>query len=785
MRFVRQIFFNDLGPFFLIVAVGLVFFEEMIFASKIPLFRDLGPFFYPMRFSLAESFQSGELPLWDRHLAMGFPLLANFQSGALYPPNIAYLLFPFFAALKINFLLHSVVGAVGAYLLARQWGHERAMALIVAVLFSLGGCMVSMLNLLNHFQASVWLPWLVLFGERQVFSNSRHGTLGCAVVATLQFLAGSPEIYAMSMLLYLISALKGKQQSRTSLPQVLFTLLKINVFVTGLAMVQILPTLELLRETGRLQFSSFHGVTAWSLHPGNLLNLVLLDREVDTSSFDRFQSFTGLPAPFFMSLYMGALFPFGLWGWMLTRSGKEKTVILLGVVFSLLVSMGSNTPVYRWFYDYLPFAFMIRFPEKFFFVTFALLVYVTASGVHVSLAESGGARRFLLGPAVLCAFFAGLDILLRSGFFQGLLPASESKEVASGMIISLERQMLLLFSLAALYWFWKRGKIRKTILQAMLIAIVVVDLYGAHRPYLFLTEQSILSTKPELLKYVDASSESRIFFASAYSWFHPIAVLFPNARSPAEDTAFGIESLRPNTGRLWGANYVQDIDALARDSYDRLRAVAQRLTPDRLYRLLGNLNVQYLVSQQQLPGAGISLLQYFPKYPLWLYRIEQVVPKVYLVPQSVEETDPMRSIARLAAPDFDPTKEVILDQPLYLKSSGNFNAVARVTAHSQTRMRVQASLNKRGILVIADSFYPGWKVFVDGEEREIMRANFFFRAVQLTPGDHEVDFAYEPASLRYGLAVSLLTMGILLILATRQATGRNPGVARCSPIRPG
>jgi hypothetical protein len=779
---------KDLAPLSLIVVIGLVFFGEMIFASRIPLFRDLGPFFYPMRFSLAESFRAGDLPLWDRHLAMGFPLLANFQAGAFYPPNLVYLLFPFFAALKINFLLHSFIAALGAYLLARQWSYDRAVALMYGLFFSLGGCMVSMLNLLNHFQTAVWLPWLLLIGERQFLSNDRYKTLPCVFVATLQFLAGSPEIYVMSMLLYLLNSLK-RERGKISLSQVFLSLLKINLFVAGLAMVQILPTLELLRETGRLRLPSFQGVTAWSLHPGNLLNLMLVDREVDTRSFNRFQSFIGLPAPFFLSLYMGALFPFGLWSWILTKPAKEKTVVLMGVALSLLLSMGSYTPVYTLVYDYFPLAFLVRFPAKFFFLTFTLLVYVTIAGLNAWLNEPGSTKRFLLGPAVLCVVFAGFDVLLRLRELfplQWLLPAAGvNQEAASGMIMMLERQMLLLFSLATLLWLWEKDKIRKTILQALIVGIIVIDFYEVHRPYLFLAQQRVLGTKSEVLEYMDESSEGRIFFASAYSPLHPIAVLFPGARSPADDIAFGIASLRPNTGRLWRANYVQDIDALARDSYDRLRAAAQSLAPDRLYRLLGNLNVQYLVSQQQLPGAGISLLQYFPKYPLWLYRIEQVVPKVYLVPQSVEETDPMRSIARLAAPDFDPTKEVILDQPLYLKASGNFNAVARVTAHSQTRMRVQASLNKRGILVLADSFYPGWKVFVDGEEREIMRANFFFRAVQLTPGDHEVDFAYEPASLRYGLAVTLLTMGILLILATKQAAGRNPGVAWRSPIRPG
>jgi len=71
-----------------LVAMVVWFSHEMVWDGKIPFFRDLGVYFYPLRFSVAESFKVGELPLWDRHMSMGFPLLADFQSGAFYPPHL-------------------------------------------------------------------------------------------------------------------------------------------------------------------------------------------------------------------------------------------------------------------------------------------------------------------------------------------------------------------------------------------------------------------------------------------------------------------------------------------------------------------------------------------------------------------------------------------------------------------------------------------------------------------------------------------------------------------------
>src|SRR5262247_2638676 len=99
----------------------LWFCQDLILQEQVPFFRDLGPYFYPLRFILHESFRSGELPLWNRHLAMGFPLLAAFQSGVFYPPHLLLLIPPLFTAIRTIFVLHFLIAAVGAYYLCRNW----------------------------------------------------------------------------------------------------------------------------------------------------------------------------------------------------------------------------------------------------------------------------------------------------------------------------------------------------------------------------------------------------------------------------------------------------------------------------------------------------------------------------------------------------------------------------------------------------------------------------------------------------------------------------------------
>jgi uncharacterized membrane protein YfhO len=58
---------------------------------------------------------------------------------------------------------------------------------------------------------------------------------------------------------------------------------------------------------------------------------------------------------------------------------------------------------------------------------------------------------------------------------------------------------------------------------------------------------------------------------------------------------------------------------------------------------------------------------------------------------------------------------------------------------------------------LADSYYPGWKAYVDGKEKPILRANHFFRAVALSKGAHVVEFKYDPLSFTIGAWISVFT----------------------------
>lgn len=77
---------------------------------------------------------------------------------------------------------------------------------------------------------------------------------------------------------------------------------------------------------------------------------------------------------------------------------------------------------------------------------------------------------------------------------------------------------------------------------------------------------------------------------------------------------------------------------------------------------------------------------------------------------------------------------------------------------------IEAESKRPEILLSADTFYPGWKLLVDGRESKIRQANLFLRAAALPAGKHRLEFRYEPLSLYAGTCAALASLLILLIL---------------------
>jgi hypothetical protein len=84
--------------------------------------------------------------------------------------------------------------------------------------------------------------------------------------------------------------------------------------------------------------------------------------------------------------------------------------------------------------------------------------------------------------------------------------------------------------------------------------------------------------------------------------------------------------------------------------------------------------------------------------------------------------------------------------------------------YSGNRLVLNFHMPQTGMLVLSEIYYPGWKAFMDGKEKEIYKANYLFRAIYVQKGNHHLELVFEPARFTYGMVftVSLLILLVLL-----------------------
>jgi uncharacterized membrane protein YfhO len=78
------------------------------------------------------------------------------------------------------------------------------------------------------------------------------------------------------------------------------------------------------------------------------------------------------------------------------------------------------------------------------------------------------------------------------------------------------------------------------------------------------------------------------------------------------------------------------------------------------------------------------------------------------------------------------------------------------------RVELRARADRRGLVVLSDVWFPGWKATVDGRDVPIHRVDYLLRGVVVGPGEHKIVMRYQPWSWRIGWIVSLLTALLLL-----------------------
>lgn len=339
---------------------------------------DIFRLYYPQRAVYAEALRYGHLPLWTPDVLAGFPLLAEGQTGVFYPLNLLlYRFLPVDLALNYSILIALSLAGVMMYALGRALRLRPAAAFLAALVFAYSGFLVGHFNHLNIMGAASWLPLQLALIERGTGVSPGVGKLKLVVVlgvtVGLQFLAGHPQIWLMSVLVVLAFGLfrslwpaTGARRPAAQAVRLFASVVAAVLVGIALAAVQLLPTWELVRDSVRAGGLAPDFFTSFSWHPALLATLIvpfILGNPYPNVSVE-------------LAAYLGVL-PLGLALVAIILQRDRLSAFLVGLAgVSLWLAFGDYTPLYASLAR-VPVLNLFRVPARFLY-PFTLAVAVLA-----------------------------------------------------------------------------------------------------------------------------------------------------------------------------------------------------------------------------------------------------------------------------------------------------------------------------------------------------------------------------------------------------------------------
>jgi hypothetical protein len=779
-------------PTVLLLAVGLLFFRDVLLGGQAFFSRDIAPFFYPMKDFLARSVRAGELPLWNPWLLNGEPFFATLQPGVLYPGNLLLYVLPMPFAFGLTLILHYPLAGIGMYCLLRVWGYGRAASLLGGFGWMLGGYFVSIGNFPNNLGTVAWAPWLIVAWSLVVERRSLRRVLAFALLCAVAFLGGEPQMLAIVLVLALLHTLAGAERTDGDAgPMAQFGLYAgAGALALGLVAVQLLPFVELVGESVRSLTTEIEFSAGRSLEPASLTQLLVppvLDAGLYGFTTRRLPT---MSTPWLLSLYAGVpILIFAAAGVASARSRRWAMFWLIAAALGVALALGVHSPVYRALYDWVPLLRPFRYPEKFFFLTALALPVLAAGGVDSWLEDRVPVRRVLVPTAVVVASLAAAWTWLRvdaslfprlcDGVLSGALmcgdPVAAQRDYLQPIVISLT--MAALTGLTVIVR--RLGHISTKLAAALVVALVVVDLAVANHAVNPSVDSEIF-TEPAwtvgVVRDLQPDPQAWRFRGSSVAAAMGSMVSVMGAWE-LSNMYLDFQTLGPNLGQLYGVMTQDGLQGVELESVSMsVEAVLGGHARNDPIHALRAMNVRYYSDPTAAADSlGLNVVATHPELPIRIFEIDDPLPRAYVVSEFEIAESAREALRGATSGGFPLAERVFLEERPGAALSPGALAVVVDGRYGTDEVRIRTAGSGPALLVLTDRYYPGWKAAVNGAETQIYRANGIFRAVVVPSGAAEVVFRFDPLSVRIGAWISALTLltviGLLLVAAGRRWRG--------------
>lgn len=759
--------------------------------------------FYPQRRFITETLKSGKLPFWNPHEFSGNVSLANSQTAVFYAPFWLFLVMPQVAAWSLLVFLTPVVTGLGMFLWTRRLLGNSIAAMVAGLAWAFCEVMVTRCqDGLVAGQALIWLPW-ALWGAEMVLQNKKlSGVMVMVTALSLSILAGWFQ-FSFYVLMVIVGYSMFVYWRDKKLNGMLMIWGAVGLAM-GVTAVHWMPAMKALSHTPRGLMGTPEEFITKHLMPVWQLATVLVPRWFGHAANDTY---------FGMSEYKEGVMSLGVIPMALAVVGLvHKKSRREGVFWILLaglgVVLGTQNPV----------AIALMKADVPILGTFLPNRWLTLTAFGLSVLAGYGTklvvkqgtdrlRRVVVGILGVMGGFYGVVALLYGyeKFADQLVGWSWFERGIERYVQIAVKESFLSFGLMVIAWLVLVTNGRKQRVIFLIIGLMMFEQVVRATGYEYFSAKESEFPKNPLFEFLSENTKNdpARFLSISYSRLSSNTPTYFGLYSPE-----GVDALYPIwygqfTGHFDGVgaykNEVRRIEASFAEALER-RGWIDPMT----INLLAHLGVRYVIVPKDhgdLPPEPYyrrvfayqwhviyEVVNYWPKayfvsrhavsdWPdLTLSRMMeplyfgQAVPEVIIAGKMEEVDEPWRNLGRELEDNFD----LKLQRYLRKEDVDTMAVVERfrkrmsenpveVVSYDVNEMELRVDASRDGWVVINDTFFPGWRADVNGEEMRVYRANQTFRAVPVKEGEQIIRMEFVPEGFEAGKKItgwSLVTTGV-------------------------
>lgn len=701
---------------------------------KNPPISDVFSQFFVWKKLVIDAFRQGSFPLWNFTALSGTPLMATYHTASLFPANILMLL-PQHWGWSLFIVFSTLAAALSMYLFLSFWTKNKWHKLIGAIIYAFAGPATTWTEFSTGVWAAAMFPLVFYFIDRFLLDRQKKALFWVGIFTALTILAGHAQIDSYLAIFAPIYILLRLKQEKIKQPVKKFFSLGIFMLLGGvLTSLQLLPTLEFFSNSIRAEeeyAKSFgFGLTPFyemiRLWAGDFFGHPSTYNHFSSVSYHEYSSFLGtLSLPLIVPLFF--------------KKKKDSKLKFLLISFLATLVLAYKNPLST-------LIFSLKIP---------LLTYSSASRIFYL-------TNFL--TAILITF--SLSYLKDKKFIKKLNLSFIFFIIVTFIGVSLVNQPYQLISL-------RNSVIPLGILSSFLLF-------------------SFLKVKPKYLIFIFLllySFDMGRYFRKYNPLISPHLV-FPTTpiidyltdqpgtfRIAREQSAL----LPPNTWGYYGLDSIEGYDPLRLLNYNRFfhlvdnegyfnKAGRYSEIQDANPQYLDLLNVKYFLNIKpesiddkevvigRLRQSGYQTV--FEDKSVEILENPHVLPRAFFAQEVVVAKDEAELAQIMEGQGFNPVQTIIIYQQIDM---GNFG-VGKVEDISMSSNKIEISTNsdKDGLLFVSDTYDPGWRVKIDGQDAEVIVANGALKSVFVPEGEHQVIFKYRPKPFIYGLILSSTSFVILV-----------------------